>query len=190
MHLLPSFTCCRHCCAWSAGVPQGRSPSWRALSSSISVSDSIRGLAKKYSSDVDSLSLLSSPELSPLAATPPPGSAAQSQRGDGSSPAMAPTPHHLLEGLLERNALYESPSGQAGPGQSAGAAAQQAAAGAQPASDNSQPGAAAGAAEQQGRASSSPEPLLHGEITPSGAVHLAAAAPAFRPHAGARGTRA
>ena len=93
--------------------PVGRSPSWRALSASLSVPDSIKGLAKKYSSDVESLLGLSSPELSPMAATPLSASAARSEHSEGASPALAPTPHHLLEGW-QSNTLYESPSQTAG----------------------------------------------------------------------------
>lgn len=105
----------------------GKSPSWRALSASLSVSDSIRGLAKKYSSDAESLLGLSSPELSPLAATPPPpASAARSQQSEGASPAMAPTPHHILDDYLQRNDLYESPGqARAGPAAAGPATAEQ-----------------------------------------------------------------
>lgn len=101
------------CLCLSAPGAVHKSPSWKSLSASASVPDSIKGLARRYTSDLDTMSLLSSPELSPLATTPLLLSA--NRQGDGVSPSPpAPTPHHLLEGWLQRNNLYESPTLPAG----------------------------------------------------------------------------
>ena len=98
-----------------------RSPSWKRLSSA-SVPESIKELAKKYTSDGElSLQGLSiSP--APAAAAAAGGSEAEAATplaakagtpGDGSSPAMAPTPHDLVNSMMKRNELFESSPGEA-----------------------------------------------------------------------------
>ncbi|GAB4820054.1 hypothetical protein N2152v2_007100 [Parachlorella kessleri] len=163
--------------------PVGRSPSWRDLSASLSVPDSIKGLAKKYSSDVESILGLSSPELSPLATTPLSTLAARSEHSAGASPPLAPTPHHLLEGW-QSNGVYESPSQTAGVTVAAA-----------PAASSPSPAALAPKCAAEEKLTPVPqdmdaacegtvtthlaEPLLAGDVSPiSGAIHLAAAAPA------------
>lgn len=98
-------------------LPAGvvRSPSWKRLSSA-SVPESIKELAKKYTSDGElSLQGLSispapaaaaGPAAEAEAATPLAAKAGAS--GDGSSPALAPTPHNLVNSMMKRNELFES----------------------------------------------------------------------------------
>ncbi|PRW32975.1 hypothetical protein C2E21_8057 [Chlorella sorokiniana] len=91
-----------------------RSPSWKRLSSA-SVPESIKELAKKYTSDgelsLQSLSISPAPAAvaegsEAEAATPQPARAGTP--GDGSSPALAPTPHDLINSMMKRNELFES----------------------------------------------------------------------------------
>ena len=93
-----------------------RSPSWKRLSSA-SVPESIKELAKKYTSDgelsLQGLSISPAPATTAgpeaaeaEAATPVPGLAGAP--GDGSSPALAPTPHDLVNSMMKRNELFES----------------------------------------------------------------------------------
>jgi len=127
-----------------------RSPSWKRLSSA-SVPESIKELAKKYTSDGElSLQGLSiSPALSAAAGREAEAEAATPQQAragtprDGSSPAMAPTPHDLVNSIMKRNELFEgspceAPASAAGAAAAAGSSsAQQAAAPAGPLSPNS-----------------------------------------------------
>ncbi|KAL4422795.1 hypothetical protein ABPG75_008992 [Micractinium tetrahymenae] len=101
-----------------------RSPSWNRLSSA-SVPESIRELAKKYTSDA-----APSPTATPAAAAVSPapegtdaGTPVQAG-GEGRSPTLDPTPHHLLDGIMQRNELYESPPAGQGQGPAEAAAAQ------------------------------------------------------------------
>lgn len=92
-----------------------RSPSWKRLSSA-SVPESIRELAKKYDSDTASLRGLTPPDAPTLAAPALGGADGEAATpvaarvgGEGRSPTLDPTPHHMLDGLMQRNDLYESP---------------------------------------------------------------------------------
>lgn len=96
-----------------AGAVQ--SPSWKRLSPA-SVPESIRELATKYSSDPDrrlgrtppdaSASPLPAAEAMELeAATPVPAGGAGAE---GSSPALEPTPHAVLDSVMKVNALYNT----------------------------------------------------------------------------------
>jgi hypothetical protein len=107
--------------AASAGAV--RSPAWHRLSSA-SVPESIRELTTKYVSDTEgSLRGLTPPDMTPLPASPasagveemdqdePAGTPVQAAgaAAAGSSPALAPTPHNIVDSVMQRNALYESP---------------------------------------------------------------------------------
>ena len=125
-----------------------RSPSWKRLSSA-SVPESIKELAKKYTLDgelsLQGLSISPAPAAATAAAeaeAATPLAARAGTPGDGSSPAMAPTPHDLVNSMMKRNELFESSPGEAPASLRAAAAAgsspaQQAAAPAGPLSPGS-----------------------------------------------------
>lgn len=102
-----------------------RSPSWNRLSST-SVPESIRELAKKYTPG-DVPSPASTPAA--VAALTPGHQGSDSGNtpqagGEGRSPTLDPTPHHLLDSIMKRNQLYESPPAGQGHGLTEAAAVQ------------------------------------------------------------------